>query len=171
MKRGIRSVVLIIPDDKRYVVSFPKAPFNIVLAIARTKALYMLAWNGTRSSSVPCNAAYTRCIYVNARTDIVRLYWLPVILTISCRTFAFAATRATLIRHTSDISAPRKGRTGIEIPELVITSTPIRFTIVNYVRSVFRVSIAGRAFLLFGSQPPIFASSRARKSRRCDNRK
>lgn len=41
--REIRSVVLIIPNNKWYVVSFPKASFNIVLAIARTKALYMLA--------------------------------------------------------------------------------------------------------------------------------
>lgn len=73
--------------------SFPKASFNIALAIARTKALYMLAWNGMRSgcSSVPCNAAYTGCIYAWMR---VRTYYLPVllpvILTISCRTFAFA---------------------------------------------------------------------------------
>ena len=73
IKREIRSVVLIILNSKRYVVSFPKASFNI--AIARTKALYMLAWNGMRSgcSSVPCNAAYTGCMYVrvNARSDVL----------------------------------------------------------------------------------------------------
>ena len=93
IKREIRPVILIILNNKRFVVSFPKASFNIALAIARTKALYMLAWNGMRSgcSSVPCNAAYTGCIYAWMR---VRTYCLPilllVILTISCRTFAFA---------------------------------------------------------------------------------
>lgn len=84
---------------ERREVRFLKRPFNIALAIARTKALCRSAWNGTGSgccSSVPCNAAYTGCMYVRECACKARLYslraplLLPVILTVSCRTFAFA---------------------------------------------------------------------------------
>lgn len=73
--REIRSVVLIISNNKRYVVSFPKASFNIVLAIARTKALYMLARGMARGRvALQFLVMRLRCIYVNARTDIVCAY-------------------------------------------------------------------------------------------------
>lgn len=64
---------------EQWEVRFLQHPFNIALAIARTKALYRSAWNGTGSgcSSVPCNAACTldasTCVWMRACRQYIAL--------------------------------------------------------------------------------------------------